>query len=223
MNLLDYVQIVYRRGWIVVLAVVITVAAAYGYSKTQTEVYRASQKVLLSPQRNDLGLSETLRSLMASYVEYLNTDTVAAAVIDELRLDMQPGTLRSNVSINSNPTTLVIQIDVDLEDGPTAAAIATEWGRQLVEYRAIENDDLDRADRIKAQLLDTAGYGLHRPNTRVNVLAGAVLGMLIGGAVVFVLEVMEANMLRNRKDIERLMESPLLAAIPSADRRRENA
>lgn len=206
-----------------VLAVLITAAAAYAYSQTQTEVYRASQKVLLSPSRNDFGLSETLRTQMASFVEFLNTDAIAAAVIDELQLDMQPGTLRSNVSINSDPTTLVIQVDVDLEDGPTAAAIATQWGRELVEWRADRNSDLDRADRIEADLLDTAGYGLHRPNTRVNVLAGAVLGMIVGGAVVFVLEVLEANILRTRKDIERLMDAPLLAAVPASDRRRENA
>lgn len=219
MNLLDYVRILIRRGWIIALAVGITAVAAYAYSQTQTEIYRASQKVLLTPQRNDLGLSETLRTQMASYVEYLNTDAVAAEVIATLNLDMQPGALRSDVSINSNPTTLVIQIDVDLEDGPTAAAVATEWGRQLVEYRAAENSDLDRGDRIGARLLDTAGFGLHQPNTRVNVLAGAVLGLIVGGIVVFVLEVLEANIVRRANDLERIMETPLLAAIPATDRR----
>lgn len=219
MNLLDYLRVLIRRGWIMVLAVVITTVAAYAYSQAQTEVYRASQRVLMEPQRNDLGLSETLRNQMASYVEYLNTDTVAAIVIDELQLDMQPGTLRSDVNISSNPTTLVIQIDVDLEDGPTAAAVATQWGRHLVEWREEQNSDLDRADRIGAQLLDTAGWGLHTPNTRVNVLAGAILGVVIGGIVIFVLEVLEANILRRADDLERIIENPLLATIPSTDRR----
>ena len=221
MNLLDYIRIIIRRGWIIVLAVIITSGAAYGFSKTQTEVYRASQKILHSPGRNDLGLSETLRTLLSSYVEYLNTDAVAAQVIDNLQLDMQPGELRSNVSINSDPTTLIIQIDVDLEDGPTAAAVATEWGRQLVQWRAQENSELRREDRINAQLLDTAGWGLHRPNTRVNVMAGAVLGIIIGGIVVFILEILGANIVRREEDVERIFETPLLAAIPSHESRKE--
>lgn len=214
MNLLDYVSILIRRGWIIVLAMIITAGAAFAYSKTQTEVYRATQKVLHSPGRNDLGLSETLRTLLRSYVEHLNTDAVAASVIDKLELDMQPGELRSNVRIDSDPTTLTIQIDVDLEDGPTAAAVATEWGQQLAEWRNQENSQLRREDRINAQLLDTASYHLYRPSTRVNVMVGAILGLLLGGAVVFVLEYLESNILRRPEDVERLLESPLLATIP---------
>lgn len=214
MNLLDYVRIIIRRGWIIVLAVVITSGAAYGYSQTQTEVYRASQKVLLLPARNDFGLSETLRVLLRSFVEYLNTDAVAADVIEELQLDMQPGELRSNVSISSDPSTLTIQIDVDLENGDTAAAVATQWGQELVDWRDRENSDLRREERIEAQRLDSATYGLHRPNTRVNVVAGAVLGLLVGGVMVFVLEYLEANIMRRPADVERVLDSPLLASIP---------
>lgn len=217
MNLLDYVRILARRGWIIVLAIVLTAGAAFAFSRLQTVEYRATQKVLVQPARNDLGLAETLRILMRSYVEYLNTDAVAQAVINNLSLDMQAGELRSNATINSDPTTLVIQIDVDLEDGPQAAAVATEWGRQLVEWRNQNNSTLRREDRIEAQLLDTATYSQFRPNTRVNVLAGAILGLLVGGVVVFILEYLESNILRRAEDVERLLESPLLAAIPQSD------
>jgi capsular polysaccharide biosynthesis protein len=217
MNLLEYVRILARRGWIVVLAVVITAGAAYSFSRLQTKEYRATQKVLLLPARNDLGLSETLRILLRSYVEYLNTDNVANTVIETLRLDMQAADLRTDARINSDPTTLTIQIDVDLNDGAQAAAVATEWGRQLVEWRDQQNSQLRREDRIEAQLLDTATYGQHRPNTRINVIAGAILGLLIGGGVVFVLEYLESNILRRPEDVERLLEISLLASVPAAD------
>lgn len=214
MNLLDYVRIIVRRGWIIVLAMILTAGAAYGFSKVQTEEYRATQKVLLLPARNDLGLSETLRILLRSFVEYLNTDQVAQAVITELELDMQPGELRSNATINSDPTTLTIQIDVDLTDGDQAAAIATEWGNQLVDFREEENSGLRIEDRIHARRLDNATYHLYRPNTRVNVMAGAVLGLLIGAIVLFVLEYMESNIIRDADDIERQLNIDLLASVP---------
>lgn len=216
MNLLDYVRILTRRGWIILLAMVITAGSAYGFSKTQTEVYRASQKVLLLPSRNDFGLSETLRILLRSYVEFLNTDAIAQQVIDNLQLDMQPGVLRSKATINSDPTTLTIQIDIDLEDGATAQRIAHEWGQRLVDWRNQSNAELPRQERIEAQLLDSS-LGLHRPNTRVNVVAGTVLGLLVGGVVVFVLEYLEANILRRPEDVERILESALLAAVPQHD------
>jgi capsular polysaccharide biosynthesis protein len=217
MNVMYYVRILIRRGWIIVLAALITAGAAYGLSKAQTPVYRASQKVLLQPARNDFGLTETLRILLRSYVVYLNTNEQAANAIDRLQLDMTPGELRSHMTINSDPTQLIVQIDVDMQDGPLAAAIATEMGRLLVEYREESNRTAQREDRIDAILIDTATYGLHTPKTKINTLAGGVLGMLLGGVVVFVLEYLESNIVRTRDDVERFLELPVLAAIPADD------
>ncbi len=214
MNLTYYANVLIRRGWIIVLAAIITAGAAFGLSKVQTPVYRASQRVLLQPARNDYGLTETLRILLRSYVVYLNSDQQASAVIDRLHLDMTPGELRSHATISSDPTQLIVQIDVDMEDGPQAAQIATEWGRLLYEYRTEDNRDLAREDRIDAVLIDTATYGLYSPKTKINTLAGAVLGMLLGGVVVFALEYFESNIVRSKDDVERFLDLPVLAAIP---------
>ncbi|MBN2303217.1 MAG: hypothetical protein JXQ72_01990 [Anaerolineae bacterium] len=219
MNLTYYVRVLIRRGWIIVLAMTITAGAAYGFSKMQTPVYRASQRVLFQPARNDYGLTEVLRILLRSYVVYLNTDEQAGAAIERLQLDMTPGEVRSFTTINSDPTQLIIQIDVDMEDGPLASRIATELGRLLVEYRTEDNRDLQREDRIEARLVDTASYGLHSPQTKINTLAGAVLGLLLGGVVVFVLEYLESNIVRSRGDVELFLELPVLAAIPADDAR----
>lgn len=219
MNLTYYVRILIRRGWIVVLAMVVTAGAAYGFSKAQTPVYRATQNVLFQPARNDYGLTETLRTLLRSYVVYLNTDQQAGAAVDRLQLDMTPGELRSHTTIDSDPTQLLVRIDVDMENGPLAASIATELGRLLVEYRTEDNQDLSREDRIDAILIDTAGWGLHTPKTKINTLAGAVLGLLLGGVIVFVLEYLESNIVRDKNDIERFLDLPVLAAIPADDTR----
>jgi capsular polysaccharide biosynthesis protein len=218
MNLFDYARVVIRRGWIVVLAVVITSASAYAYSRTQTPEYKATQKALIQPARNDFGLVETLRILLRSYVEYLNTDLRAQEVIQRLELDMTPGELRTNATINSDPTTLIIQIDVEMEDPVIAARIANAWGQLLVEFRNQGNSDLRREDRIDASLLDYPAAGQSKPNTRTNVLAAAILGILLGGAVVFVLEYLEANILRSAEDVERWLEAPILASIPAESR-----
>lgn len=219
MNLTYYVRILIRRGWIIALAAVITAGAAFGLSKLQTPTYRATQYVLLQPARNDYGLTETLRYLLRSYVVFLNTDEQAANAIERLQLDMTPGEVRGHTIISSDPTQLTVQIDVTMEDGPTAARIATELGRLLVEERTEDNRDLQREDRIEARLIDTATYGQYTPRTMINTIAGAVLGLLVGGAVVFVLEYLESNIVRRREDVERFLDLPVLAAIPAEDTR----
>src|SRR3972149_10810298 len=163
MNLTHYVRILVRRGWIIVLAVLITAGAAFGLSKLQTPTYRATQKVLLEPARFDLGLTETLTRMLRSFVVFLDTDEQANNAIERLQLDMTAGELRSHTTISSDPNNLTVQIDVDMEDGPLAAQIATELGRLLVEARTEDNRDLTRENRIDAILMDTASDGLHCP------------------------------------------------------------
>jgi len=152
-------------------------------------------------------------------VVFLNTDEQAANAIERLQLDMTPGEVRGHTIISSDPTQLTVQIDVTMEDGPTAARIATELGRLLVEERTEDNRDLQREDRIEARLIDTATYGQYTPRTMINTIAGAVLGLLVGGAVVFVLEYLESNIVRRREDVERFLDLPVLAAIPAEDTR----
>jgi capsular polysaccharide biosynthesis protein len=219
MNLTYYLRMLIRRGWIIALAVLITAAGAYGFSKVQTPTYRATQRVLLEPARNDYGLTETLRILLRSFVAYLNTDEQASIVIERLDLDMTPGELRSKMTISSDPTQLIVQIDVDMENGPQAADVATEMGKLLVEYRQEKNRDLRQEDRIEAQMLDTASYGLYRPRTMINTLAGAVLGLLLGGVIAFVLEYLESNIVRSKEDVEQFLDLPVLAAIPADEAR----
>ena len=218
MNLFEYVRILRRRGWIIVLAILITATSAYFYSKAQTTIYRASQKVSVQPARNDFGLTQTLVIFLRNYVITLDTEENARKVIDRLELDMTPGALRSYTTINSDPTTLIIQIDIDLTDSALAAEIAHEYGQLLVEWRNEQNSDSRREDRIEAALLDYPIPGLHRPKTRTNVMAAAILGLLIGGIVVFVLEYLESNILRSPRDIERWLDIPVMAAIVNEPR-----
>src|SRR5690606_16015370 len=143
MDLTYYARLLLRRGWIILLAVAITAGAAFALSKMQTPVYRATQRVLMQPARNDFGLTETLRILLRSWVVYLDTEQQAQNAIDRLSLDMTPGELMRYTTINSDPTQLTVQIDVDMQDGPLASEIAYELGVLLKEYRDHGNRDLD--------------------------------------------------------------------------------
>ncbi len=217
MNLTDYLRILIRRGWIVLVAMILTAGAAFIFSKQQTPVYRATQKILIAPARNDFGLAQTLKQLMSSWVARLDAEARAKDVIDALSLDMTPGDLDSKVTISSDLNTLIISIDVDLTDGATAARVANTYGQQFFQWREQQNAPLRLEDRINAELLDYPTPSLFRPNTAVNVAAGALLGILLGGAVVFVLELLDANIIRRPDDIERYLSLPVLGTLPDSE------
>lgn len=87
-----------------------------------------------------------------------------------------------------------------------------------MEWRNAQNSVLDRQDRIEASLLNYPQPFQHRPNTQVNVLAAAILGLLIGGIAIFLLEYIESNVLRSTQDLERWADIPVLAAISGETR-----
>ncbi|MCC7206538.1 MAG: hypothetical protein IT323_04490 [Anaerolineae bacterium] len=219
MNLSDYVRILARRGWIILLAMLLTAAAALIFSRMQTPIYRATQPILIAPARNDFGLAQTLKQLMASWVVRLDAEARAGEVIEALSLDMTPAQLKSNVTVSSDLNTLIINVDVDMTDGPTAARVANTYGQQFIQWRNEKNAPIRLEERINAELIDTPNYGLYRPNTAVNVAAGALLGLILGGMVVFLWEVTSLNTVRYAADVERELGLPVLGALPGAERR----
>jgi capsular polysaccharide biosynthesis protein len=216
MNLTDYLRILARRGWIIILAALLTAGSGYIFSKLQTPVYRSTQKILIKPARNDFGLTQTLKQLVTSWAARLDTELRAQDAINALSLDMTPGALKSMVTITPDLNALQLVIDVDMKDGDVANNVARTYGEQFAAWREQENQPLRLEDRINAELLDAPQYALFRPNTKINIAAGALLGVLLGGVIVFVLEFIDANIVRRANDIERYLNLPVLGNLPDA-------
>lgn len=197
-----------------VLLAAIAAGGAYYLSAQQTPTYRSIQKVLIQPARIDLSLTESSKSLLANLSEYLNSSYRAAEVIETLKLDMTPTQLLANVDIIPVPLSLSIEIGVDLQDGELANRVAKAWGERLVLYRDQENQKNRREDQVNALLQDEPSLALLGPRPAINAAAGAVLGLLLGGIIVFALEYLESSVVRRREDLERGMDLPVLAAIP---------
>jgi capsular polysaccharide biosynthesis protein len=217
MNLMDYVRIIRRRWWIVVLLVILSMGSAFAFSKLQTPIYRSTQTILMKPSRVDYGLAEATTRLLRSYVVWLNSTERAQQVVDDLQLDMVPQALIGDVTIDTDESRLSLTIDVDLPNGELANQIARRWGEVFVDWRNSENQRTRYDERIDAELIDYPTYGQIRPSTRINVIAGAVLGLLLGGVIIFVLEYLDSNVIRHRDDVERSLELPVLGAIPAED------
>ena len=215
MPLGEYFRILRRRGWIIVLLACLTAASALVFSTVQNPVYRATVNVLVQPARTDFGLAQSAKLLLDSYVAFLDTDTSAAAIIQDLQLDMLPETLRADVSIAAEAQRFLITIEVDNENGDAANDIARKWAELLVQWRNDENQKQRREDRVTALLLDAPRYLLDHPRRGLNTAAGGVLGILLGGLLIFFLEYWDAGILRTRTDVERQLNLAVLGAIPA--------
>jgi protein tyrosine kinase modulator len=219
LSLTEYWHLLRRWGWILVLAAILTAGSAYVLSKAQTPVYKSTIYVGVQPTRPDLGLTESAKTLLRFYVAVINSEKYAELVINQpnLQLDRTPSSLLADVTIASDESRFVIQIDVKNRNGDVANDIAEAWADQFVAWRTEQNAKVAREDKVDAFKLDRAKYSLDRPNTKVNTLAGAILGLLLGGLIVFFVEYREAEVIRSPEDIERVLGLAVLGAIPPAE------
>ncbi len=217
MELVDYLRILGKRGWIAVLVAVVAAVTAFAVSKVQTPVYSASVKLSVNPARADWGLSNTTKDLLRNYAENIRTHKMAQEVIDRAQLDMDTTTLLGKLFVSPAADTFTLQIEARDTDPQVAMTIAQTMAEVFVEDRDAWNQRQDKRDRIEVSILDSVwnlGYQQYSPNTRVNTLAGGLVGLLVGLLVVFFLEWLEQDVIRTDEDIERAVQVTVLGVIP---------
>ena len=220
MQLRNYIRIFTKRVWIIMLAALITTASAMVVSRIQTPVYRSTIMLSVWPARLDWGLQQTIKGLLRNYAGDIESRDAAAKVIDRQQLDITPDELRAKLTVDPIESDFLIQIDADDYDPLIARDIAQTTAEVFVEKIDVHMLDQDKSDRVTVTIRDYALPGtLHKPKWKINALAGAVFGVLIGGMVVYLLEWLEADIIRNPEDMEQHTGVAVLGVIPSITRR----
>lgn len=214
MEFRDYIRILRQRGWIIIVLALLTAVAAYGYSRIQTPVYESTLRLLVIPSRTDFGQAQAAKTLMRGYTQWMNSSFRSAQVIDELQLAMTPDQLLGDVAIASDDSSFIITLEVENTNPDVANDIARTWGNIVIQWQEENNAKLRKEDRIGIEFVDRPKAGLKSPRVRINTIAGAVMGALVGLILIFVLEWVDSGILRRSEDIERYLEVPVIGTIP---------
>lgn len=217
MQLQDYARILLKRGWIIILLAVVATASAFVFSKVQTPIFKSTVTLSAEPSRPaDWGQSQAIKNLLRLYVEQMQSPTLTQPVIDKLQLDVSPDKFNSQVNFNADESTLKITIEARHPIPEVAAKMAQTLAEHFVSFRNQANLQIDQRDRILVSILRNAtSPEIFSPKTSVNVIAGAVLGALIGVLIVFILEWLESDIVRTVEDVERFVGVTVLGSIPT--------
>jgi capsular polysaccharide biosynthesis protein len=224
MTIQEYIRILQRRGWIILVAVLLAAAGAFGISYVQKTMYRATVYVSTVPARPDWGLGNTAKDLMRNFAANLQTPEIAQRVIDRAQLDMNPYDFLAHVNVIAESSDFTVKIEARAADGEVAKLMALTLADEFVEERTAYYAQQDVGDRIEVKTRSRAiGYDQYQPKPLVNAIAGAALGLLLGISLVLMLTWVEADLLRTPAALERALSVPVLGAIPAPDSRREPA
>lgn len=215
MELQDYLKILRKRGWIIVLAAIITAVSAYGFSKLQTPEYKGYTKLHFRPARADWGLQSAAKESLPSFREMIESDQTIRKVIERLQLDISTDALRAKVATSADLAAFAIKIEARDYNPEVAKQIAQTLAEVFKEEQDEWNLRQERRDRVEVYIRNEPRVYLFRPKKKINAIAGGIFGVLLGGLIVFFLEWLESDIIRTAEDVERYIGVTVLGSIPT--------
>lgn len=223
MELTDYIRIL-RKNWVIILvATLLGVGVAAGWSLTRTPQYEASSTVFVSTQAGST-ISELqqgsnfTQSRVQTYTSLVTTPIVLNPVIAELELGVTADELAGSVQASSALNTTLITITVTDSDPVAAADVANALGASLTaaveQIEAITNADGTQTSPVRLSRVKDALPPLtpSSPNVPLNLALGALVGLALGIGVAVLRAVLDTRVTTPR-DIEQVTDRPLIGAI----------
>ncbi len=133
MEIKQYLALIRRWSWLIVLSVVISGSVAFLVSKNTTSVYRAQARFLINEAPGARGGNEysqilTAQRLAQTYVQIITTNQVMEETIRRLGLPFSPEELKGKISVNAPQETQILIVSVEDTDPQRAADIANMVG-----------------------------------------------------------------------------------------------
>ena len=221
----EYVLIVLRRWWLVVLAGVAAAAVGYGVTAAQPHTYQVTANLMAIAQPPDYWLDLYAKNRLASYTDLINNWDFVNTALQQAHLNVSPGQAMSGLTVGHNPDSNTVQIVVTDTDPQRGAAVVNALADAFVARAAKDNQQIvqnypggssgQKQGTVEIVNLGTPGAPTTPvgPRVKLNTIAAALLGCVFGVLLTFAAEYLD-DTLRTEQDVDRYLELPTVAAIP---------
>ncbi len=192
-TLVDYLAVIRRRKWIVLVVLLASVAASFAVSTREHKVYEASSQVLVSTSVGQLAgaqqSNDVQARIVANLAEVAHTDTVAALAATAAHL---PGvdsvTALRVTTITPSTTNNILTFSVRSKSPAVAEALVNAYAAAFVKYETAVGtagltNTLRKLQNEKAGLeaqavkLHNAGQSVSTVNAQLNKLVGKITNL----------------------------------------------
>jgi len=226
MELWEYVDVLWRWAWVIVLVTALCTAGALGLGKLQAPRYTSAVEIVITPARLDLTLSQTVINLLNNYVSSIQSVAMASRVIQRLNLsDISAETLSSHVQADANEAEYKITAEVTEHDPILAQREAQAIADLFVSDVQDFSNRLDPLDRLTATIQNGSAQaaGQSWPRKKLLLLVGVGGGMVLGLLIALFLEWARVELVQTPEEAELWLGLPVLGSIPSQRRPQTHA
>ena len=214
-NILEFVFILLRKWWLILLAAVLCGSLMFAYTKFMvTPMYRSTAKLYVLPATDGETISNPEAQMALTFTkdfrEIVTGRTVLEGVINDLDLKTSYEGLASIVSSSGTDDSRIITVSVSHSDPIQAQRIANAIcvEAEKVLYSTVEADMVNISEKAH---LPSSPYS---PSMTRNVAVGAMIGMVLVSGVLLLIFIID-DKIKTPVDVEKQVGLSVLGVIPA--------
>ena len=214
----EIIDAVKKRWKIIALTTVLaTVVSGIFSFFVISPTYEASTKIFIGKEgaesegynSSDVSMYQ---NLIKTYSELIKTKDLVNKAIDNSQYDLSVNNVLNGITVNTLTGTQILQISYQSKSPSIAKNI----------LESITNEFITKAEELvpngNVKILESVELPKNpvAPNQTMNIAIAFILGMMVGFGIVFLLEYLD-NTYKNKEQLEKDLDIPVLGVIPMSD------
>lgn len=214
----EIIDAVKKRWKIIVLTTVLaTVGSGIFSFFVISPTYEASTKIFIGKEgaesegynSSDVSMYQ---NLIKTYSELIKTKDLVNKAINNSQYDLSVNNVLNGITVNTLTGTQILQISYQSKSPSIAKNI----------LESITNEFITKAEELvpngNVKILESVELPKNpvAPNKTMNIAIAFILGMMVGFGIVFLLEYLD-NTYKNKEQLEKDLDIPVLGVIPMSD------
>ena len=216
-SLIEILKIIQKRLFLILsLVFVCSVISAIISYYVLPPIYEAETQILVNQKNSgqEYGWSqlETDLQLIDTYNVIIRSPVILTKVIEKLKLNTTPESLAGQINVSNADNSKVVNIRVEDESPLKSVEIANTVAEVFKE----EIPSLMNVDNIS--ILSVAKLSENpspvKPNKLINVAIAAIIGLMLGVGLAFLLAFLDTT-IKTEQDIEEILALPIMGIVKS--------
>jgi capsular polysaccharide biosynthesis protein len=218
LSLQEILKIIKKRLLLIISLAIVAVGIAVAISfYFITPIYQAQTQILVNPNGSSedvysMAQIETDLQLINTYNDIITTPIILNKVIEELQIGATPEQLTNQITLLSGSDSKVLKITVE-DPNPEQAVNIANTTAEVFKYEIPLLMNIDNVNILSAAKLSETPTPV-KPNKSLNLAIGAVIGIMLGIGLTFLLEILDTT-IKDEKDVEEILGIPIMGVVGS--------
>lgn len=215
-SLRDLFMMIRKRLGMIISMVILAIAIAGVLSfQVLTPVYQSSTEILVNQNPTEPGqlINQNIQTdlqLINTYSGIIKSPVILDQVVEQMKLNITTEELTEVITVNNLEESQIVTISVEDED-PLVAVNLANTTAEVFENDIKELMNVDNVRILSPAIMKEKPEPVS-PNPMLNMAIAAVIGMMLGTGIAFLLEYLDTS-IKDQQDIEDILGLPLLGTI----------